>query len=203
VETFELQSYQSRYVLQTARTRNLYSAATYLVLAMITAAVALMVQTLVDPAGQLTRGLVPASLQSAAIKTFGETHRANRQAAILNNANTPAVKVERRLRDLLHLHNPPPGSDSPQTEKALMIHHDAETDGTLSTEVHDGHEAVLRKHDSAKRWEELSHEDQQLWKKKLLDAGMWAVEEGETIFKSILFGQIGGVIGGLAQGVIG
>jgi prolactin regulatory element-binding protein len=203
VETFELQLYSSRHVLQTARTRKLYSAATYLVLAMITTAVALMIQTLVDPQGNFTRGLVPATLQNAAIKTFGETHRANRQSAMLNNANTPAVKVERRLRDLLHLHNPPLGSDSPQTEKALIIHHDADTDGTLSTEVHDGHQAVLKQHETAKRWDELSQEDQQLWKRKLQDAGMWAVEEGETILKSIFFGQIGGVIGGLAQGLIG
>jgi prolactin regulatory element-binding protein len=170
---------------------------------MITAAVALMIQTLVDPEGHLTRGIIPASLQNAAVKTFGETHRANRQAAILNNVNTPAVRVERRLRDLLHLDNPPPGSDSPQSEKALIIHHDPDTDGTLSTEVHDSHKAVLMKHDTAKRWDELSAEDQQLWKKKLQDAGMWAVEEGETIFKSIFFGQIGGLVGQVAQGVLG
>jgi prolactin regulatory element-binding protein len=171
-----------------------------------------MLQSLVDPEGSLTQGLIPASLQNTAGRTFGEGHRAKRHAAALNNADTPmlnadapAAKIERRIRDILHLHNPPssPGSTSPVTEKALVIHHDPDTDGTLQTEVHDGHEAVLKKHAQAKKWDDLSKEDQALWKKKLVDAGMWTVNEGETILKSIFFGQIGGVIGGIAQGVLG
>jgi prolactin regulatory element-binding protein len=198
VETFELVKEKSRCVLQTARTRLLYTA-----VAMVVLAISLMIQSFIDPTGHMTKGLIPASLQNVAGKTFGEGHRAKRHAALLNNANTPAIKVERRIRDLLHLHNPPLGSSSPQTEKALVIHHDPETGGELSTEVHEGHEAVLKKHTEAKRWDELSREDQLLWKKKLSDAGMWAVEEGETILKSIFFGQIGGLVGHVAQGVLG
>jgi prolactin regulatory element-binding protein len=194
---------KARHVIQTARTRHLYAGATYLAIAMVVAAIALMVQSLIDPEGSLTRALVPAQLQGFAGKTFGEGHRSKRHAAVLNNVDTPAVKVERRIRDLLHLHNPPVGSSSSQTEKALVIHHDPSTGEELSTEVHEGHEAVLKKHTEAKRWDELSKEDQILWKKKLGDAGMWAVEEGETILKSIFFGQIGGLVGQVAQGVIG
>ncbi|KAF2828569.1 hypothetical protein CC86DRAFT_319474 [Ophiobolus disseminans] len=202
VDTFELQREGARLVLQTARTRRLLSLATYSVIAVVIAAVALMIQSLIDPSGSLTKGLVPASLQGMAGNTFGEVHRAKREAA-LNDINTPAVKVERRIRDLLHLHNPPLGSSSPKTEKALIIHHDPETDGQLQTEVHDGHEAVLKKHTEAKKWDDLSKEDQRLWKKKLTDTGMWAAGEGETILKSIFFGQIGGLVGQVAQGVLG
>lgn len=162
-----------------------------------------MIHSLMDPEGHLTKGLIPASLQNVAGKTFGEGLRGKRHQAALNNADTPAIKVERRIRDLLHLHNPPLGSTVSQTEKALVIHHDPENDGELSTEVHEGHEEVLKKHAEAKRWDELSHEDQQAWKQKLQDAGMWAVGEGETILKSIFFGQIGGLVGQVAQGVIG
>jgi prolactin regulatory element-binding protein len=194
---------EARHVIQTARIRRLYAGATYLVIAMVVAAVALMIQSLVDPEGSLTRGMVPAKFQNVAGNTFGEAYRAKRHEAILNNADSPAVKVERRIRDLLHLHNPPMGSSGSQNEKALVIHHDPDAE-ELSTEVHEGgHEAVLAEHAQAKKWDELSKEDQELWKKKLSDAGMWTVGEGETILKSIFFGQIGGVIGGIAQGVIG
>ncbi|KAF2033656.1 hypothetical protein EK21DRAFT_58027 [Setomelanomma holmii] len=203
VDTFTLQLEGPHWVLQTARTRRLYTAATYLTISVIVAALALLIQSLLDPEGTLTKAIVPASLRNVAGRTFGEGLRAKRHEAVLNNADTPALKIERRIRDLLHLHNPPMGSSSSVTEKALVIHHDPGNDGELSTEVHEGHEEVLKKHAEAKRWDELSHEDQQAWKQKLQDAGMWAVGEGETILKSIFFGQIGGLVGQVAQGVIG
>lgn len=204
VDTFELVPENNRLVLQTARTRRMLSAATYIVIAVVVLALALMIQSLIDPAGNLTKGIVPLSLQDTAGRTFGEAHRAKRHAAALNNANTPAIKVERRIRDLLHLHNPPLDSQAPQTEKALVIHHDPDSGAELQTEVHEGgHESVLKKHTEAKKWDELSKEDQLRWKEKLQDAGIWAVEEGETILKSIFFGQIGGLVGQVAQGVLG
>jgi prolactin regulatory element-binding protein len=196
VETFELVQEKSRHVLQTANSRLIYTSATYLALAMVAVAVALMIQSLIDPAGSLTRGMIPARLQNAGGKTFGEGHRERRQAAVLNNANSPAVKVERRIRDLLHLHNPPLSS---APEKALIVH----DTGELSTEVHDGHEAVLRSHAQARKWDDLSMEEKVAWRKKLTDAGMWAAGEGETILKSIFFGQVGGLVGQVAQGVLG
>jgi hypothetical protein len=169
---------------------------------MVVAAVALMIQSLIDPNGHLTRGLIPSSLQNVAGKTFGEAHRSKRHAAALNNVDTPAIKVERRIRDLLHLHNPPMGASRSQNEKAIVIHQDPEREGTLSTEVHDGQEEVLKNHAEARRWNELSKEEQNQWKQKLADAGMWAVGEGETILKSIFFGQIGGLVGQVAHGVL-
>lgn len=205
VETFELQPYEGRYVLQTARTRNLYSAATYLVIAMVVAAAALMIQSFIDPHGELTRHLVPRSLQNAGsqYKPMGELARDKRHQAALNNADTPTMKTVHRIQDLLHLHMPHHASpDAPVQQKALVIHHDAE--GTeLSTEVHESTDDVIRKHTEAKQWEELSEQERHYWRKKLSDAGMWAVGEGETILKSIFFGNIAGAIGAAAQGVIG
>ncbi|KAF1920915.1 hypothetical protein BDU57DRAFT_465811 [Ampelomyces quisqualis] len=205
VETFETIEIsggtdKARHVIQTARTRRLHAGATYLVIAMVVAAMALMIQSLIDPEGALTSSLIPARYRGYAGNTFGEAHRSKRHAAVLNNADTPAVRVERRVRDLLHLHNPP--ANPAATENALVIYHDPDSK-EVSTEVHKGHEAVLEKHTDAKRWDDLSKEDQLLWKKKLGDAGMWAVEEGETILKSIFFGQIGGLVGQVAQGVLG
>jgi prolactin regulatory element-binding protein len=206
-ETFPLQHIGSRYVLQTARSRNISTAATYLVITMVVAVMALLIQSLIDPEGSLTKGILPASLSNAAShhKTFGETLRDKRHEAVLNNADSPVVKTSQRIADLLHLHLPHVLSDthssgpSPQ-QKALVIHHDSEA---ISTEIHEGDEAVLKRHATAKRWEDLSKEEKKLWKEKLSDAGMWAVGEGETILKSIFFGQIGGLIGQVAEGVLG
>lgn len=205
VETFELQPYEGRYVLQTARTRNLYSAATYLVIAMVIAAVALMIQSFMDPHGELTRHIVPRSLQNAGsqYKPMGELARDKRHQAALNNADTPTMKTVHRIQDLLHLHMPHHASpDPPAQQKALVIHHDAEG-AELSTEVHESTDEVIKKHTEAKQWEELSEEERHYWRRKLTEAGMWAVGEGETILKSIFFGNIAGAIGAAAQGVIG
>jgi hypothetical protein len=62
---------------------------------------------------------------------------------------------------------------------------------------------VIKKHNEAKKWDELSEEERHYWRTRLSEAGMWAVGEGETILKSIFFGNIAGAIGAAAQGVIG
>lgn len=208
VETFTLQNIGSRHVLQTAQSRNLFTAATYLVAAMVVAVIALLLQSLVDPEGNLTKGILPAGLQNAAgqHKTFGETLREKRHQASLNNADSPVVKTSQRIADLLHVHLPhvlSESADAPSEPKALVVHHDAESDGTLSTEVHAGDEEVLKKHAAARKWDELSKEEKHAWREKLSEAGMWAVGEGETILKSIFFGQLGGMVGHAAQGVLG
>lgn len=205
VETFELQPFNGRYVLQTARTRNMYTAATYLVTAMVVAALALMIQSFIDPEGKLTRHIVPRSLQNAGsqYKPMGEVVREKRHQAILNNADSPVLKTVHRIQDLLHVHMPHDASgDASAQQKALVIRDDGEA-SELSTEVHKNTEEVLRKHTEAKQWEELSEEERRYWRKKLTDAGMWAVGEGETILKSIFFGNIAGAIGAAAHGVIG
>ena len=205
VETFELQPHDGRHVLQTAQTRNMYTAATYLVIAMVVAAAALMIQSFLDPEGELTRHFVPSSLQSAGsqYKSMGEMGRDKRHQAALNNEDTPTMKTVGRIQDLLHLHMPHPSSRGPSAQqKALVIHPDAEGAG-LSTEVHASTDEVIKKHNEAKKWDELSEEERHYWRTKLSEAGMWAVGEGETILKSIFFGNIAGAIGAAAQGVIG
>lgn len=205
VETFELQPHDERYVLQTARTRNMYTAATYLVIAMVVAAAALLIQSFIDPQGEMTRHIIPRNLQNAGsqYKPMGEMARDKRHQAALNNADTPTMKTVHRIQDLLHLHMPHHAAPHPPAQqKALVIHPDAEGAG-LSTEVHESTDEVVRKHTEAKQWEELSEEEKHYWRRKLSEAGMWAVGEGETILKSIFFGNIAGAIGAAAQGVIG
>lgn len=50
-------------------------------------------------------------------------------------------------------------------------------------------------HGPGKTWEELPEAQQHAWKARLRDAGAWTQHMGETVFKGILFGEIGGAIG--------
>jgi hypothetical protein len=163
---------------------------------------ALMVQSLVDPQGNWTKGIIPSHLQNAAssYKAPGIYMEEARARAAMNEHLGPVAEATQRIRDLLHLHRQAEHEDAP--EKALVIHHDPETGSSLSAEVHDGPDDVVKRHTEAKKWEELSHEERQRWRDKLVDAGMWAVEEGETILKGIFFSQAGALVGHVAQGVM-
>ncbi|ROT36020.1 hypothetical protein SODALDRAFT_328406 [Sodiomyces alkalinus F11] len=46
----------------------------------------------------------------------------------------------------------------------------------------------------AAEWEALSAEQKELWKKRLADAGYWAENMGESVFKGVVFGEIARVV---------
>ncbi|KAJ4349706.1 uncharacterized protein N0V89_008323 [Didymosphaeria variabile] len=212
VETFELylssNKLDSCYVLQSARSKAIADTAKYLVIAMIVAAFALMVQGLLNTEDSMTRSLIysmrdiPESAKVPAANLVADV----KSAANINNDDSPVAKAQHRLRDLLHLHIhsvTAPEHESNLAQKALVVHHDPDTDGTLSTEVHEGEYDVVKKHTEAKKWEELDKHEQRRWKEKLADAGMWTIEEGETILKGVFFSEAGALVGRVAAGVIG
>jgi hypothetical protein len=47
-----------------------------------------------------------------------------------------------------------------------------------------------------KTWEELPKAQKEGWKTKLKDAGHWAEDMGETIFKGVVFGELAGAVAG-------
>lgn len=51
-----------------------------------------------------------------------------------------------------------------------------------------------------KRWHEMEEHEKARWREKLTDAGHWAADEGETILKSLIFGQIAGFVGQAVAG---
>lgn len=53
--------------------------------------------------------------------------------------------------------------------------------------------------DQTRPWEELGEQQKSLWKQRLADAGHWAVEEGETILKGVLFAEYCGFIRDLVR----
>lgn len=55
-------------------------------------------------------------------------------------------------------------------------------------------------HGPGKTWEELPESQQHAWKARLHDAGAWTQQMGESVFKGILFGELGGAIGHAVAG---
>lgn len=166
---------------------------------------AIMVQSLIDPQGNLTKGIVPSYLQNAAsgAKAPGVIMEdARRAQAAVNNGDTAVAQTStiQSIRDFLHLHGKVDHEAAPK--KALIVYTDPDMGNSLSTEVHEGEHDVVKKYAEARKWEELSHEQRAVWKQKLADAGLWAVEEGETILKSIFFSQAGGLVEHVVQGVL-
>jgi prolactin regulatory element-binding protein len=211
VETFELRQLSkkpgSRHVLQSAGSKAMADVAMYFMIAVIVAAVALMAQGFADPEGSYTKGLLPESLQRAAsnLKPPGLVLQEAREAARHKIPDVPVVQTSDRLRDLLHIEQPhaEAGNAVVAVQKAVVVRHNPDTDGQLDIEVHEKHEDLAEKYTEAKRWEDLSHSEQSMWKEKLAEAGRWAVDEGETILKGIFFSQAREVVGHVAQGVIG
>ncbi|KAI8634892.1 hypothetical protein F5Y19DRAFT_129263 [Xylariaceae sp. FL1651] len=52
-------------------------------------------------------------------------------------------------------------------------------------------------HGPATAWENLEKNHQDLWKQRLKKSGHWVEDMGESIFKGVLFGEIGGAIGNI------
>lgn len=96
----------------------------------------------------------------------------------------PDIPAALGLKHLLH--RTTSGDD---VGKAIVVR----SEGTeVSAEVHHDEEIIRRE---AKRWEDLDEHQQKAWKRKLIELGEWAVEEGETILKGIFFSEIAGAVG--------
>lgn len=98
--------------------------------------------------------------------------------------DTESIQKKLGLRHLIKWR-----SSGDTTGKAIMVRNE----GTeVSAEVLDD-EGIVRR--EAKRWEDLEDHEREGWKRKLIDAGEWAVDEGETVLKGIFFRQIAGAVG--------
>ena len=79
-----------------------------------------------------------------------------------------------------------------------------ETNPELVEETKKGVKAELyeeEKHEGkGKKWEELSEKERLGWMGKLREAGHWVEEMGETVFKGVVFGELGGLVGQIAGG---
>lgn len=81
-------------------------------------------------------------------------------------------------------------------EKSIMVRH-SNTDRSLSTEVHTDADTLAKE---GKKWEELQESERARWRKRLVEAGEWAVAEGESVLKGIFFSELGGLVGEAVRG---
>ncbi|KAM0091591.1 hypothetical protein ACP6JD_004969 [Aspergillus fumigatus] len=51
----------------------------------------------------------------------------------------------------------------------------------------------------SRSWDDLDEEERSAWKQRLIDAGYWALEEGETILQGVLFGECSAFLGSQVQ----
>jgi len=206
VDTFPLspltpKDKDSRYVLShpkdEAWQRNLY----IILISFIVLITAFLAQNLYAgpsaPGEGLTRFLPPGAREyigtpASAVQGFGKDI-GNSAASVIASTVPTAIPGKQTLQDLLSSH----GDET----KALVVRDDpAGTD--LSVDVHPDHEAILREHTEAKRWDELHPDQKAWWKQKLVQAGRWAEDEGETVLKGVMWSSYAGFVGEAAGQVL-
>ena len=144
------------------------------------------------------RGKVSEAGESAKASA-GKVSETGRKAS--ETAEATAEKLG--LRDILRQHNT--GSDTSDLGndgQEVIVHHTPEEDGessSLSAEKHDS-ETLAEKHSHAKKWEDMGRHEREAWKRRLLDAGEWAVDEGESVLKGVFFSGLGAAVGAAVGG---
>lgn len=89
-----------------------------------------------------------------------------------------------------------PGGSSSNEEKAVIVR-DSGEDKELTLHLADKNE-YIKQDERARQWHELDEEQKKLWKRRLSDAGHWAVDEGEAVLKGVLFSSWAGLVGRVA-----
>ena len=100
-------------------------------------------------------------------------------------------------------------TEAPRTPTLVIrAHAPDDEDGThrLVPEVLRSEEQ-LRRHQSehegeavnVKRWEDLKPHEKRSWMKRMEDAGVWTLQEGEGILKGVFFSEVAGVVAGIAR----
>jgi hypothetical protein len=87
---------------------------------------------------------------------------------------------------------------TPEAHEQIVIRH--EDTGEIGFNGLPGLQAAIHDeeaHGPAKSWDEMETREQHLWKQRLQKTGHWVEDMGETVFKGILFSEIGGAIGAM------
>ncbi|KAK5134888.1 hypothetical protein LTR08_005978 [Meristemomyces frigidus] len=96
---------------------------------------------------------------------------------------------KRRLSDLL-------ASFDASSSKALVVRDEGERG--VAVDEHADREAYLSGDRGAKGWEQLSAEQQRVWRERLVRAGELVEGQGGSVLKGVVFSELGGLWGGVA-----
>lgn len=120
----------------------------------------------------------------------------------VNEADTPAMKrpPPEQLAIFDHLRSKDNGNDD--NDKLVFIQEEVSPHETNPELVGESRlKAVLvdrpagASSDAGSTWDQLTREQRESWKAKLREAGHWVEEMGESVFKGVVFGQMGGLVG--------
>ncbi|KAL8796472.1 MAG: hypothetical protein Q9195_001146 [Heterodermia aff. obscurata] len=130
-----------------------------------------------------------------AVQDAGEAAKNTFEQAT-ENVSDKAEKAQRRLglRNLLAQRSASRAEGSVSSEdfpSDIIVQHD-ENSKSISADVRD---ASIVIGDAHKRWEDLEAHERETWKRRLIDAGEWAVEEGEAVLKGVFFQNIALAVG--------
>ena len=98
---------------------------------------------------------------------------------------------------LRHLLSRRPSSNSAESVSSkdspsdIIVQHD-ENSKALSADIRDANTVIG---DAHRKWEDLEAHERETWKRRLIDAGEWAVEEGEAVLKGVFFQNIALAVG--------
>ena len=95
------------------------------------------------------------------------------------------------LRQLLSRRSSSESASSETSPSDIIVQHD-ENSKSLSADIRDAETVMDHTH---KKWEELEAHERETWKRRLIDAGEWAVEEGEAVLKGVFFQNIALAVG--------
>ena len=117
-------------------------------------------------------------------------------SSVASAATSQASSRYHHIRDLLsrhHLHRRHESAEKSSIPHMIIQNNEEEEgEGGLKAGFrHVGKEGA----EDAKKFEELSEKEKEIWKEKLKKAGVWTAAEGEAILKGVLFGSVGTVIG--------
>ncbi|KAL8919712.1 MAG: hypothetical protein Q9172_004850 [Xanthocarpia lactea] len=141
-----------------------------------------------------------ASELNAASEAYSAT--ASLSASSLTSAATSqASSASHHVRDLLSRHYNYRQDRPPGAEIHHMVIHDDEESGKLKAGFH--RPGTQGSSKDVKKFEELSKMEKEVWKQRLRDAGVWAVDEGEAVLKGVFFGSMAGAVGAAVRGAMG
>ena len=144
----------------------------------------------------VSSALDAASSAASELSDASKAYSATASSTVLPEASSPTssgASQYNHIRDLLsrhHHHRRHASSASDNTIPHMLIHHDE--GGNLKAKFHhvgkEGGEGV-------KKFEALSKKEKEVWKERLLEAGVWAKDEGEAVLKGVFFGGVAQAVG--------
>ena len=121
-----------------------------------------------------------------------------KQATVKLPKVTETLQKKSSLRQLLSHRSSSklaePASSEGSTSE-IVVQHD-ENSKSLSADLRNADTVVGEAH---KRWEDLEAHERETWKRRLIDAGEWAVEEGEAVLKGLFFQNIALAVGAAVE----